>query len=186
LEHDPELVCPCSSIHLAGRANPTFLLTAHKVFERGYDVIAAGLDEPPVRDLQNFLGYCDAWAQSIEHHHDSEVRRLLVVCGPRHDVRSRMPQEATVFPVLRKKMDIGLEEEQHRVLHDFLTRFTAVLRVGQKDPSAFDAAAAKKVLEEGKDNLVRGQACDTPSDDANWQNSSSIWTMNAGTSSPRS
>ncbi|KAI0033694.1 hypothetical protein K488DRAFT_77698 [Vararia minispora EC-137] len=109
------------------------MIQAHKTFERGYDVIASHLDSPPKDDLYNFLGYCDAWASSIEQHHDAE--------------------EATMFPVLRQKMDISLEEEQHTILHEFLLRFIEVTRRGQKDPPSFDAAVAKRMLEEAKENL---------------------------------
>jgi hypothetical protein len=48
-------------------------LLAHQTFKLGYDVILKQLANPPTNDLQNFLGYCEAWATSIEHHHNSEV-----------------------------------------------------------------------------------------------------------------
>lgn len=49
-------------------------LKAHNVFKLGYDSILSSLDSPPTDDLANFLGYCEAWAESIGAHHASEVR----------------------------------------------------------------------------------------------------------------
>jgi len=52
-------------------------ITAHETFKRGYDIILTHLQEPPNDDLKNFLGYCEAWAVSIEGHHDSEVSLVI-------------------------------------------------------------------------------------------------------------
>ena len=48
-------------------------LTAHETFKRGYEIIMSNLQTPPRDDLKNFLGYCEAWAVSIEGHHETEV-----------------------------------------------------------------------------------------------------------------
>lgn len=53
------------------------LRLAHRTFEEGYGIIVSKLDNPPTDDLKNFLGYCEAWAHSIIHHHDTEVRVIL-------------------------------------------------------------------------------------------------------------
>jgi len=59
-----------------------------------------------------------------------------------------------MFPVLREKMNIDSEVEQHKALHDFLVRFIEMARKGQKESVSFDAAAMKTLLESAKDNLV--------------------------------
>lgn len=55
---------------------------AHETFKLGYDVILPLLDNPPTHDLKNFLGYCEAWADSIAGHHDSEGQSLYAF----HDI----------------------------------------------------------------------------------------------------
>ena len=47
-------------------------IIAHDTFKSGFDIILRNLDNPPTNDLQNFLGYCLAWARSVEGHHDIE------------------------------------------------------------------------------------------------------------------
>jgi hypothetical protein len=48
------------------------LRAAHETFKLGYDSILPRLDSPPTNDLKNFLGYCEAWADSIDDHHTAE------------------------------------------------------------------------------------------------------------------
>ncbi|KAH9896812.1 hypothetical protein C8Q73DRAFT_426929 [Cubamyces lactineus] len=106
---------------------------AHRTFEEGYGIIVSKLDNPPTDDLKNFLGYCEAWAHSIIHHHDTE--------------------EATLFPVLNTKMDFSHEKEQHAAVHTFLDDFLATVQAAQADTSKFDAAKLKSMLESSKDAI---------------------------------
>jgi uncharacterized protein YfbU (UPF0304 family) len=48
------------------------MIQVHKVLKKGYEIIMFNLDNPPMDDLENFLGYCKAWADTIANHHDSE------------------------------------------------------------------------------------------------------------------
>lgn len=53
---------------------------AHHTFKLGYSIIIQNLEESKdaiEKDLPNFLGYCQAWATSINVHHDSEVRHSV-------------------------------------------------------------------------------------------------------------
>lgn len=100
---------------------------AHLTYELGYKNIIPLLDNPPLDDLKNFLGYCEAWGDSIVHHHDTE--------------------EATVFPVLNQKMDFSHEQEQHVQVHQFLDEFLATVRAAQADHSKFDPKALKALME---------------------------------------
>ncbi|KAI0360731.1 hypothetical protein OH77DRAFT_1418730 [Trametes cingulata] len=106
---------------------------AHQTYELGYMTIMPLLDHPPRRDLRNFLGYCEAWAHSILHHHDTE--------------------EATVFRVLSTRMDFSHEREQHEEVHSFLVNFIAAVKEAQKDLSRFNAAKLKGLLESAKDAM---------------------------------
>ncbi|KAI0659127.1 hypothetical protein C8Q70DRAFT_152040 [Cubamyces menziesii] len=106
---------------------------AHKTFEEGYNVIVSKLDDPPTNDLKNFLGYCEAWAHAISHHHDTE--------------------EATLFPALNTKMDFSHEKEQHAAVHAFLDDFLATVQAAQADTSKFDAAKLKSMLESSNDAI---------------------------------
>jgi len=45
------------------------------VYKGGFDNILKLLENPPMDDLLNFAGYCEAWAISLQTHHDSEVRK---------------------------------------------------------------------------------------------------------------
>ncbi|KAK7685704.1 hypothetical protein QCA50_011048 [Cerrena zonata] len=42
------------------------MIHAHDAFKLGYDMILKILENPPNNDLANFLGYCLAWASSVE------------------------------------------------------------------------------------------------------------------------
>ncbi|KAL1944080.1 hypothetical protein VTO73DRAFT_3898 [Trametes versicolor] len=104
---------------------------AHQTYEKGYEIIIPLLDNPPKADLKNFLGYCEAWGHSILHHHDTE--------------------EATVFPILNKKMDFSHEKEQHTELHAFLEKFLATIKDAQAEPSKFNAVELKELMVGSKD-----------------------------------
>ncbi|KAI0330633.1 hypothetical protein GY45DRAFT_725809 [Cubamyces sp. BRFM 1775] len=106
---------------------------AHRTFEEGYNVIVSKLDDPPMDDLRNFLGYCEAWTQSVIDHHDTE--------------------EATLFPALNAKMDFSHEKEQHAAVHTFLEDFLATVRTAQADTSKFDAVKLKSMLESSNDAI---------------------------------
>ncbi len=45
---------------------------AHDTYKLGFSNILSRLDDPPVDDLPNFLGYIQAWAASVEGHHDAD------------------------------------------------------------------------------------------------------------------
>ncbi|EKM53128.1 uncharacterized protein PHACADRAFT_259303 [Phanerochaete carnosa HHB-10118-sp] len=106
---------------------------AHATYEKGYETILPLLDSPPERDLKNFLGYCEAWGESIVHHHDTE--------------------EASVFLILNKKMDFSHEQEQHKEVHSFLDNFLAKIRSAQKDNSNFNAAELKQLMQSSKEAM---------------------------------
>ncbi|KAH8079792.1 hypothetical protein BXZ70DRAFT_960543 [Cristinia sonorae] len=110
------------------------MVRAHFTYTKGYEVIAQHLaNPPPAEDLKNFLGYCEAWAISIVHHHDTE--------------------EATVFPILNTKMDFAHEQEQHKAVHSFLDEFLAKVKRAQVDPNTFDAADWLSFMETHKDAM---------------------------------
>lgn len=52
-------------------------LAAHHAFKLGYDKIIDVLANVPMNDLKNFLGYCEAWALTLQDHHDCEVRTAV-------------------------------------------------------------------------------------------------------------
>ncbi|KAI0371894.1 hypothetical protein BV20DRAFT_940822 [Pilatotrama ljubarskyi] len=111
------------------------MVLAHQTYELGYMTIVSLLDHPPTRGLRNFLGYCEAWAHSVLHHH---------VTG-----------EATVFRALSTRMDFSHEREQHEEVHSFLVTFITAIEEAQRDLSRFDAAKLKGLLETAKDAIVR-------------------------------
>ncbi|KAI5118797.1 hypothetical protein M0805_005139 [Coniferiporia weirii] len=109
------------------------MIHAHNTFKLGYETIISLLGNPPEQDIGNFLGYCEAWALSIVHHHDTE--------------------EATVFPLLSKKMDFSVEQEQHRAVHSFLEQFLAMIGEVQADYTKFNSEAMKDLMGKSKDAL---------------------------------
>ena len=52
---------------------------AHKMLKAGLDSILEYLEQPPLHDLPNFLGYCGAWARILSHHHDVEGELPVLV-----------------------------------------------------------------------------------------------------------
>ncbi|KAG5636307.1 hypothetical protein H0H81_008478 [Sphagnurus paluster] len=109
------------------------MVHAHDTFKLGYSTILTHLEAPPKNDLKNFLGYCQAWALSIESHHNSE--------------------EEVVFPFLNQKMDFTGEAEQHKVIHENLDRILAMIAEANGDHSKFDAAKLKALMAEFKGPL---------------------------------
>ncbi|KAG6907939.1 hypothetical protein DXG01_006797 [Tephrocybe rancida] len=109
------------------------MVHAHDTFKLGYDTILSHLESPPHDDLKNFLGYCEAWALSIESHHTSE--------------------EEVVFPFLNQKMDFSGEKAQHEIIHANLDRLLALIIDAKADPSKFDAAALKDLMAEFREPL---------------------------------
>lgn len=63
-------------------------------------------------------------------------------------------QEATVFPILNKKMDFSHEKEQHTELHAFLEKFLATIKDAQAEPSKFNAVELKELMVGSKDVMV--------------------------------
>lgn len=51
---------------------------AHAAYKVGFSNILSLLDDPPMDDLNNFLGYIHAWAVSVEGHHDAEGTHALM------------------------------------------------------------------------------------------------------------
>ncbi|KAG6847786.1 hypothetical protein H0H93_006002 [Arthromyces matolae] len=109
------------------------MVHAHNTFKLGYDTILSNLESPPQDDLKNFLGYCEAWALAIESHHTSE--------------------EEVVFPFLNQKMDFSGEKAQHEVIHANLDKLLAVIVGAKTDPTKFDAASLKALMDEFKEPL---------------------------------
>ncbi|KAG6811265.1 hypothetical protein H0H92_008258 [Tricholoma furcatifolium] len=109
------------------------MVHAHDTYKLGYDIILSHLDSPPQDDLKNFLGYCEAWALSIESHHTSE--------------------EEVVFPFLNQKMDFSGEKAQHEVIHTKLDKLLNLVLDAKADPTKFDAAALKDLMTEFKEPL---------------------------------
>ncbi|KAF8079200.1 hypothetical protein FPV67DRAFT_1467856 [Lyophyllum atratum] len=109
------------------------MINAHDTFKLGYDIILSHLESPPQADLQNFLGYCEAWALSIESHHASE--------------------EEVVFPFLNERMDFSGEAEQHGVIHESLGKILATILESKADSSKFDGAKLREAMVAFKDPL---------------------------------
>jgi len=49
-----------------------FVGIVHDVFKLGHANILKQLENPPLDDLPNFLGYCNSWVSMIIAHHDTE------------------------------------------------------------------------------------------------------------------
>lgn len=63
-------------------------------------------------------------------------------------------QEASVFPILNKRVDFSHEQEQHEEIHGFLDSFLAEIRNAQGDTSKFNAAELKRLMQSSKDAMV--------------------------------
>jgi len=101
----------------------------HNLYKLAYKTILPHLEpeKTPLNDLDNFLGYCRAWATSIVGHHDSE--------------------EEVLFPFLNTKLDFSHEIEQHVRVAEGLTGIIAYIDQSTADHSKFDAAKLKEMME---------------------------------------
>ncbi|KAF7318885.1 hypothetical protein HMN09_00224100 [Mycena chlorophos] len=103
------------------------MVNTHDTFKAAYKVIMPHLDNPPLDDLDNFLGYTRAWASCIVEHHDSE--------------------EESLFPFLSTKLDFSHEIEQHVPIERGLTEILAYIDASRADLSTFDAKKLKSLME---------------------------------------
>ncbi|GJJ11178.1 hypothetical protein Clacol_005410 [Clathrus columnatus] len=108
-------------------------IVAHEMIKSGYNSILGHLENPPMNDLSNFLGYCAVWADIVEKHHGVEERFL--------------------FPLLGKKLDFSHELEQHKPIHEGINKVVAFLKKAKVDHSKFDAAALRELMAAFKDVL---------------------------------
>lgn len=129
------------------------MVHAHKTFKAGFDSILSHLADPPFHDLSNFLGYCEAWAQSIDGHHDSEGAPNQSYQSSHTDIALR--SEEVVFPFLNRKMDFSGEIGEHKVIHAALDEILAHITAAKADPSKFDAPKLKGMMEAFRTPLVR-------------------------------
>ncbi|KAH7930347.1 hypothetical protein BV22DRAFT_1055309 [Leucogyrophana mollusca] len=111
------------------------MVRAHEIFKLGYSNIVSRLDDPPMNDLKNFLGYCSAWAKTLGHHHDTE--------------------EKVVFPAMRGKIDFAGEQDQHQVIHTALEEILPYILASQQNPTTFDAQKLKGMMEGLRDPLFQ-------------------------------
>jgi len=111
------------------------MIHVHNTFKIGLERIFSFLDNPPTKDLPNFLGYCETWATAVEGHHDSE--------------------EAIVFPFLSAKLDMSTELKEHKLIHDCLDELLPLIRSAKADQSKFDACKIKDILERLKAPLFQ-------------------------------
>ncbi|KAH0591376.1 hypothetical protein H2248_001454 [Termitomyces sp. 'cryptogamus'] len=109
------------------------MIHAHDTFKLEYDTIVSHLDSLPKDDLRNFLGYCEAWALSIELHHTSE--------------------EDIVFPFLNQKMNFSEEKAQHELIHANLDRILSLIVAAKADPTKFDSCALRDIMNDFKETL---------------------------------
>ena len=126
--------------------------TAHATFKLGYEVILPLLDKPPTNDLQNFLGYCEAWANAIASHHDSEASLVtLFMIGSEYWCMSW--QDEILFPFLNVKMDFS-GEAAHKILHESLDKLLSMIHDARADPSKFDPGKMSSFMMDLKEPLV--------------------------------
>jgi hypothetical protein len=48
------------------------MIQVHNIIKSGFSSIVTRLDAPPADDLDNFLGYCEAWVDTVDVHHHIE------------------------------------------------------------------------------------------------------------------
>ncbi|KAJ7634743.1 hypothetical protein FB45DRAFT_909731 [Roridomyces roridus] len=99
----------------------------HETYRLGFRTIIRHLDKPPMDDLDNFLGYVRAWANSIVEHHDSE--------------------EESLFLFLNTKLDFSEEIAQHVVVANGLTEILKYVDESVANHAVFDAAKLKNMME---------------------------------------
>jgi hypothetical protein len=105
------------------------MANTHDLYKLAYKTILPLLEpeKTPLNDLDNFLGYCKAWATSIVGHHDSE--------------------EEVLFPFLNTKLDFSTEIEQHVRVAEGLTGIIKYIDESTADHAKFSASKLKEMTE---------------------------------------
>ncbi len=60
-----------------------------------------------------------------------------------------------MFPLLNQKLDFSGEQEEHKVVHKFLTEYLGYVREAQTDTSKFDPHKLKDMMNAVHEPLVR-------------------------------
>ncbi|KAF7795627.1 hypothetical protein EIP86_006792 [Pleurotus ostreatoroseus] len=102
------------------------MVRAHHAFKLGFDKIVDVLSNVPTKDLKNLLGYCEAWALTLQDHHDCE--------------------EHVVFPFLNQKMDFSGEKTQHGVIHASLEKLFAIIHSARNDSATFNGKQMQELM----------------------------------------
>ncbi|KAK9350189.1 hypothetical protein V1505DRAFT_72825 [Lipomyces doorenjongii] len=112
-----------------------FLMSrVHFAFETAFYNTLKLLEKPPYNDLNNFLGYCEAWCTTLIGHHDGE--------------------ETVMFSYLQRKLDFADELAQHKKVHDACDVFLSKIALAKKDHHAFDPKGLIQILKDAEDNLM--------------------------------
>jgi len=105
------------------------MIRAHETLLKGLDSVEQQVRDDHSGDLANWLGYVDAWAACVHHHHSIE--------------------EKVLFPLLeRKGLGVHTELEQHEKLHADLEALSARTTKGRADRSEYSADQLASLLAE--------------------------------------
>jgi len=79
----------------------------HAALKAGCQSIVDHLEKPPLDDLRNFLGYCEAWTMTVGHHLEVE--------------------ENIIFPFLARELDLAEEFEAMERIQTLLTVIVQII-----------------------------------------------------------
>ena len=140
MEHGQGYVC----LHIGYTFVELLFTPAHHAFKLGLDKIVDVLSNVPTKDLKNFLGYCEAWALTLQDHHDCEVR--ISADNGNTTKPTNIFQEYVVFPFLNQKMDFSGEKTQHGVIHASLEKLFAIIHSARNDSATFNGKQMQELM----------------------------------------
>ncbi|CAD6584880.1 MAG: hypothetical protein ASARMPRED_001942 [Alectoria sarmentosa] len=118
----------------------------HNVFIRSYNSIYQQAPHLQPADYADFVGYCLAWHEMLQGHHESE--------------------EAVLFPGIEELTGVkGImdgEKAEHAALYDGLSSLATYLRTCRAQPSTFDASTLLSIMDTFAPALVTHLANEPP------------------------
>jgi hypothetical protein len=134
----------------------------HNIIKSGYTSIVSRLDNPPMDDLGNFLGYCEAWVNTVDVHHHIEGPGLAILL----EQCAHGATDAKIFAFLSSNLDFSKESAQHALIHIELDALLNTFRAAKADRSKFDPQALKIAMTAFQPTLVSPLRSSRPYPDA--------------------
>jgi len=100
------------------------LMYIHAALKAGCQSIIDHLETPPLHDLRNFFGYCEAWAMTVQHHLEVE--------------------DNIIFPFLSQEFDMSAETDELETIQSSLTVIIQIIHSARAYRPCFNPTQLRK------------------------------------------